>query len=75
MNGMKAEEEARLECERQMAAASHSRDEPISNRVGLELAIARRSQEQACQHQLDRMEGFHWASRLVSTSTTSCSDR
>ena len=26
MNGMKAEEEVRLECERQMAAASHSRD-------------------------------------------------
>ena len=47
MNGMKAEEEMQLECERQMAAASHSRDELISNRVGLELAIARRSQEQA----------------------------
>ena len=47
MSGMMAEEEVRLECERQRAAASHSRDERISNRVGLELTIARRSQMQA----------------------------
>ena len=36
-----------LERERQMAAASYLRDELISDRAGLVLATARRSQEQA----------------------------
>ena len=46
-DGTKAEGEMQLERERQMAAASYLRDELISDRAGLVLATARRSQEQA----------------------------
>ena len=46
-NGTKAEGEMQLERERQVAAASYLRVELISDRAGLVLATARRSQEQA----------------------------
>ena len=54
-NGTKAEGEMQLERERQMAAASYLRDELISDRAGLVLASARRSQEQTSPNSPSRL--------------------